>query len=688
MAKISQLPAADPLDGSETVPVVQAGVTKRGTIGALVAAAAAPHVNAAAASATAAANTTGQLQKLVNTVPRRPPPRFFVKGVFLQPVPNFAMQKARGFNTIVTGTPGAANDAPGAFDAGLAQYGFFGIRFPGYTNKDPDAVLMRADSLNPYIIGWHLEDEPDGIVSYVKPSRVQVTIDQLKAADSKMPLFQNLIGRNIGVTFSDVIKWLELEGVDWWCSDHYAVQDLKEFWCPLGGWNFFSTMQGTCMQGMRFGYKGADGRKIQTTSNYKPCFQYIGSSHIGTQSAPTRAQFRVQCVSSIINGADGLIMFPQVFTPTFEWDGADPNCLLEQAVLFDDIDHLDNLGMIMSPAGGRMPFTIYSCPAASSNAEATANPTFFAPLPGQFVAPFEAVEIPVGAKTYRIILNLLNVAKTLTYAPWGLNNIAFEPFGWKVFEAGAPTVDLRLSSLGYADPTFHFAAAEKGGWWTPAPARMWKDAAGTQPAVVGESVSRVDDPTGRGNHLLPTAGWGLPTLMKEGDAYFLRFAPTARLVALFDMPQPWDRVSAMRQRSWVHGKPMLGGGPIGGGGNTYPTPGLALQWYRTGALMVADNLSAEAPVYPTTGKIFIYTERHHGAASRGALDLKPYAAPATTIGAANAGGMSVGGGADMDWYGSVQVGRLMGDTETNAARFFLARRASHNMAFPTPTEDA
>lgn len=73
-------------------------------------------------------------------------------------------------------------------------------------------------------------------------------------------------------------------------------------------------------------------------------------------------------------------------------------------------------------------------------------------------------------------------------------------------------------------PATLFAAGEEGAWYDPSDLdTLWQDAAGTTPAIVDGPVGRMDDKSGRGNHLTQTIAAARPTLRQVGAVYYLEF---------------------------------------------------------------------------------------------------------------------------------------------------------------------
>ena len=74
-------------------------------------------------------------------------------------------------------------------------------------------------------------------------------------------------------------------------------------------------------------------------------------------------------------------------------------------------------------------------------------------------------------------------------------------------------------------PAQLFAAGEAGGWWDPSDlTSMFQDAAGTVPVTAaGQSVGRINDKSGRGNHLVQVTTFSRPVLRQAGALRYLEF---------------------------------------------------------------------------------------------------------------------------------------------------------------------
>jgi hypothetical protein len=73
-------------------------------------------------------------------------------------------------------------------------------------------------------------------------------------------------------------------------------------------------------------------------------------------------------------------------------------------------------------------------------------------------------------------------------------------------------------------PASLFASGEEGAWYEPSPTNCFTDTAGTTPAAVGDSVARINDSSGNGNHATQATAAARPTLQQTaGGLYYLDF---------------------------------------------------------------------------------------------------------------------------------------------------------------------
>ena len=222
-----------------------------------------------------------------------------------------------------------------------------------------------------------------------------------------------------------------------------------------------------------------------------------------------------------------------------------------------------------------------------------------------------------------------------------------------------------------------FAKGEAGAWYDVADRlTLFEDAAGTVPAAIDGPVGRIADKSGNGNHAVQAAAQQRPVLRQEAGRLFLEFDGVDDFMAAqFALPQPWDRVSAVRQLSWTNLDRIFGGAT--------DLTGRLLQSGAEPNIAIHSGGQLSCEPDPAVGvQTGVVTERHAGAASRVAFNGFPYALGNAGTMAANGISLaaSIVDGAGINCghvriYGVLAIGRALGEAETGAVRRFLAARA-------------
>jgi hypothetical protein len=233
---------------------------------------------------------------------------------------------------------------------------------------------------------------------------------------------------------------------------------------------------------------------------------------------------------------------------------------------------------------------------------------------------------------------------------------------------------LKLRQRGAFSPRALFAKGEAGAWYDPAdPSSMFQDAAGTVAAAVDAPVGLIRDKSGRGNHASQSTAAARPVLRKDAAGrHYLEFdGMDDSLRATFAIPQPWDRISTLRQLSWSEFDRLLGG-VSGDTGNLYQRVSSPTMSIRSGGGQPIDNSGA------AIGADAVVIERHNGALSRLAVNGGAYATG--DAGSVAPGGITLGNrdnGANpghLRLYGLCMVGRALTNAEIARLRRFMAAR--------------
>lgn len=226
------------------------------------------------------------------------------------------------------------------------------------------------------------------------------------------------------------------------------------------------------------------------------------------------------------------------------------------------------------------------------------------------------------------------------------------------------------------NPATLFSGGEAGIFALPSSTACFQDAARTTPSAVGDPVGGWTDSSGRANHLAQATAAARPILRQEDNLYYLECdGADDYMRALFEIPQPFDRISALRQVSWTLDDQIFGAVPTGS--NAFlrqqgGSPNLAM-WGGAGAIITVGGA--------TIGTNVVVTERHAVAGSRGAVNNGAYATG--TLDAANPKGITIGAGfgaaggnhSHIRLYGVLMIARSLTAVEITRVRNRMARAA-------------
>lgn len=237
---------------------------------------------------------------------------------------------------------------------------------------------------------------------------------------------------------------------------------------------------------------------------------------------------------------------------------------------------------------------------------------------------------------------------------------------------------LALRQRGRFSPRMLFAKGEAGAWYDPSDlASMFQDSAGNVAAALDVPVGRINDKSGRGNHAVQAVAAARPMLRADsaGRLYLEFDGVDDCLRKAFAIPQPWDRVSVIRQVSWTVNERIFSGATANSGNlmqATGASPDLAI---LSAGIQIA---TASLPV----GANGVVTERHNGAASRISVNNSTYAVgDAGTLAADGISIAEIGTSAglvraaNMRLYGVCMIARALSDAETLRLRRFMAAKA-------------
>jgi hypothetical protein len=232
-------------------------------------------------------------------------PSFFVIGAWSQPRGSFGKWKDRGVNTMVQYE--SAQATIDEWTQAAVDNGLYMIRRPR-----PGVV---ADVGQKNLIAWAHPDEPDIPSTGHDATYIANEYANWKAVDPDMPIFTNYSGGYVNewqgtprVGYSGYKPLLD--NTDWVASSIY----------PVTGWDRPNDLD-------------APGKAVDRLEKYsqgKPQFAVIETGDQELSWAPkdipgpTPGQFRAQVWDSVIQGAKGIIYFPQKFMPQFSFDNTPP----------------------------------------------------------------------------------------------------------------------------------------------------------------------------------------------------------------------------------------------------------------------------------------------------------------------------------------------------------------------------
>ncbi|HEV2746546.1 MAG TPA: hypothetical protein VGW34_04515 [Allosphingosinicella sp.] len=240
-------------------------------------------------------------------------------------------------------------------------------------------------------------------------------------------------------------------------------------------------------------------------------------------------------------------------------------------------------------------------------------------------------------------------------------------------------LDLALRRRGAAfDPVQLFPGGTLGALYDPAPGQVWQDAAGTLPAAVGDPVGLLADRSGNGNHAVQASAAARPVLRQDsnGRHYLECDGIDDFLRAGFALPQPWERICALRQVGWGANRHVLGGVTV--------NAGVLQQFGASAALRLFSGTgSATTNSEPVLGANEVIAELHSGAAS--SLTVNAGAPVIADYGSAATAGVTIGASSSGASFSSIRLYALaMRDGPLTASaraslRAWMAARAAISM---------
>jgi hypothetical protein len=243
-----------------------------------------------------------------NTPSPAPGPDFFPIGIWSPPKSSFDKWQARGINTLVQYE--SASATIDEWTQAAVDRGLYMIRRPRPNPAD--------DIGQKYLLAWAHPDEPDIASTGHDATYIANEYAKWKSIDPDMPVWVNFSGGfvnhwqgNLG--YNDYKPFLN--NTDWVSSSIY----------PVAGWDRPSDLDAP----------GKAVDRLEKWSEGKPQFAVIetGDQELSWApkdvGGPTPGQFRAEVWDSIIQGARGIVYFPQKFKPSFSYDNTPPEIVDE-----------------------------------------------------------------------------------------------------------------------------------------------------------------------------------------------------------------------------------------------------------------------------------------------------------------------------------------------------------------------
>ena len=166
------------------------------------------------------------------------------------------------------------------------------------------------------------------------------------------------------------------------------------------------------------------------------------------------------------------------------------------------------------------------------------------------------------------------------------------------------------------NPASLFASGEQGAWYDPSDlSTMFTNTAGTTPATVGDSVARINDKSGRGNHATQDVFASRPILRQTaGGQYYLEFDGVGDFLQTPTITPNTDKAqlfAGVRKLSDANAAGLLSMGSPGGNGSMElrapDTSSNSRYLVETGGTVLRQSATSSAPS-PTTDIISVLTD--------------------------------------------------------------------------------
>ncbi len=217
-------------------------------------------------------------------------------------------------------------------------------------------------------------------------------------------------------------------------------------------------------------------------------------------------------------------------------------------------------------------------------------------------------------------------------------------------------------------------AGQAGGWYDPSDSTtLFQDSAGATPVTAsGQSVGRISDKSGNGNHLIQATGGRLPIYQDDASGKYLLFDGIDDVLGVTRaITMPFDRLTALRQVTWVLNRYVYFA--ASSAGQLYQntaTPDLRISSGTTTNTIKANGLAV--------GSNGVVTERHIANASKIAVNSGAYvtgdagAVAPTSLNLGASG--SATAASNVRFYGAVERAGSMTDSEIAQLRTWLGAK--------------
>ncbi|SFV16208.1 hypothetical protein SAMN02799631_06331 [Methylobacterium sp. 174MFSha1.1] len=362
-------------------------------------------------------------------------PRFYLIGVYQQPVSLHQQWKDLGINALFMVPQGTASQEwrASARRLGLAQIRYpEGVVFnekPTFSTRDnyilKDPLTFEADMTSGEMLAAAFFDEPSNVVDgsgLVGRGHGAFDPEMMSDILSKwhgrgVPIWLNQVGNHIRNPYLSeyMSKYAHSKYVDWFSSDSYPVSEHRNW--PIVHNGTLSTEQGHDIDQVRH---WSDGRQQMVFIETGPIHSH------GNQIDAD--QFLAQALSAIIHGSVGHIYFTIKLSPDFSFDSSPPFIKDAMFRLHRYIKNIHDNLLFDRNIGGRRPYRLRPSAPNANGYEGE-----------QLPFPFEGAEIRANdGRIFRMILNLQSSPQVLRDPEWAIADLILPRYGFAHGYKGDP----------------------------------------------------------------------------------------------------------------------------------------------------------------------------------------------------------------------------------------------------------